>query len=267
MSLSPFIIHALVGGTLIAAIACVLGCFVTWQRMAFLGDTLGHAALLGVAVALVFSVPVTAGIMVVTALLAGVFFLLTRNRQFAGDAMLAVLAHAALALGLVVVALADIRIDLNAYLFGDILAIGRSDIVVILIVDLVCMGWIVRYWRELMMLVVSPDIAKVEGVNVDRLRLSMMLLTALTIAVAFRVSGMLLVTALLVIPAAAARCFATTPRQMVLGATFTGVLCVWGGMGASLAWDTPSGPSVILAGVVCFLGARLISSLREQVRR
>lgn len=263
MSLAPFILHALVGGTLIAALAGVLGCFVTWQRLAFLGDTLGHVALLGVALAVVLHLPITAGIMVMTVLLACAFYMLSRNRKFSGDAMLAVLAHAGLALGLVVIALADIKIDLNAYLFGDILAIGRKDIVLIAIVGVGCMGWIVRNWRELMMLVVSPDIAKVEGVNVERLRLCLMVVIAVAIAVAFRVSGMLLVTALLVVPAAAARCFAGTPRQMACIASFVGVISVWGGMGASLVWDTPSGPSVILAAVVVFLIARAVAAFKS----
>lgn len=256
MSIEPFILNALMGGTLIALMGGVLGCFVVWQRLSYYGDTVAHAALLGVAAALIADAPIAFGVISVALLVGGALFMLQKSRQLANDALLGVLAHTALALGMVSIALSGMRVDLNAYLFGDILAISRGEVQGMALACVVLLGWVAWQWRQLMMLVLHEDIAQAEGVRTGHLRLMLMLVIALVVAVSLKVSGMLLVTALLIIPAAAARFFARTPLHMVIWSCVSGVLSIWGGVAASMQWDTPTGPTIILAAAGFFVLAR-----------
>ena len=207
-------------GVLLATAAGPLGSFVVWRRMSYFGDTLAHASLLGVAV----------------------------------DTLLGIMAHSALSLGLVVVSLMhNVRVDLMAYLFGDLLSVTLSDIWLIaagVIVVLAVLGW---QWRALLSMTVSPELAHVDGVNLERVRMLLMLVTALTIGLSMKFVGALIITSLLIIPAAAARRFARTPEQMAGIAIGIGIVAVTGGLTFSAFYDTPAGPSVVLCAAVMFV--------------
>ncbi|MDF1792600.1 MAG: metal ABC transporter permease [Thalassobaculaceae bacterium] len=251
--LDDFFLRALLAGIGVAVTAGPLGCFVVWRRMAYFGDTMAHAGLLGVALALVFQVAPVIGVFAVTAAIAAVLLLLDRRRALSTDALLGLLAHGTLAVGLVLVALmTNVRIDLTALLFGDVLAVGVSDVVLIWAGGAVVLAGLAWFWRPLLADTVHPDLAAAEGMRPDRARAVLMLLMALVIAVAMKVVGVLLITALLIIPAAAARRLSATPEAMAVLASLTGALSVVLGLVASLQWDTPSGPSIVVAAVVLF---------------
>jgi zinc transport system permease protein len=254
--MDAFMIKALIGGAGVALMCGPLGCFIAWKRLAYFGDAIGHSALLGVALSLLFQVNATLAIVCTSALFAFALFMLER-RGTSGDSLLGVLAHGSLAAGLVIIALLRYPFDIQAYLFGDILLVTTQDILLIYGVAIVTLALLLVRWRPLMLLMLNEDIARVEGVNVPRLKLLLMLMIALVIAVSIKVVGMLLITSMLIIPAAAARSFARTPRAMALVASGLGLLAVAGGLYASYTWDTPSGPSIILAAIVVFLTARL----------
>ncbi len=253
-----FMFRAVVAGVGIALVAGPLGCFVVWRRMAYYGDTLAHAALLGIALGFLLEVDVIAGVTAVCVMVALVVGAMQRRGMLATDTLLGIMAHSTLAFGLVVLAfLPNVRVDLLAYLLGDILSVGVTDIAWIYGGGAAVLIAMAVLWRRLLSLTVSEELAEVEGINVAAVRLTFMVLLALVIAVAMKVVGILLITSLLIIPAATARRFVRTPEQMAAGAAVIGCLAVVAGLGASLTYDTPSGPSVVAAAFVIFLISRL----------
>ncbi|MCF8481471.1 MAG: metal ABC transporter permease [Rhodospirillum sp.] len=251
--LSDFVIRALLGGLGIALVAGPLGCFVSWRRMAYFGDTMAHGAVLGVAFGFSLSLPPLVGVLVVTLALAGLLARMTRSRALGADTALGVMAHSSLALGLVLVALMGIRVDLMGLLFGDVLALSRGDLAWIWGGALVELSLLIVLWRPLLASTVDEDLARAEGIPADKLRLVLMLLVALVVALAMKVVGVLLVTALMLIPAATARAWARTPEAMAVGAALIGATAVVLGLLASLEWDTPAGPSIVVGALTLFV--------------
>ncbi len=254
--LDDFFVRALAAGIGVAVVAGPLGCFIVWRRMAYFGDTLSHAALLGVALAFLFEVNVTLAVFAVSACVSIALMLLQRRATLSADALLGLLAHSALALGLVVLAFMTwVRIDLMGLLFGDILAVSTRDIMVIWIGGALVLAVLAAIWRPLFAATVNRELAEAEGMNPDRANMIFMLLLAAVIAIAMKIVGVLLITAMLIIPAATARRFAAGPEQMALLAALTGTGAVIGGLFGSLQWDTPSGPSIVVAALVLFVAA------------
>lgn len=241
-------------GMLLACAAGPLGSFVVWRRMSYFGDTLAHASLLGVAFGLLLDVNPFYAVIAITLLLALLLAWLERRPQLSIDTLLGIMAHSALSLGLVVVALmSNVRVDLMAYLFGDLLSVTMSDITMIaggVLLVLLVLWW---QWRALLSMTISLEMAHVDGVNLPRARLILMLVTALTIGLAMKFVGALIITSLLIIPAATARRFARTPEQMAGYAVLLGILAVTGGLAFSAGFDTPAGPSVVLSASVLFV--------------
>jgi len=252
--LDDFLYRALLGGLLVALVAAPFGVFVVWQRLAYFGDTLAHSALLGVAIGFLFGIDLTLGVVGVCLLAALLLFLLQRRQTLASDTLLGILAHASLALGLVVLSLLEtVRVDLMAYLFGDILAINRVDIAWIAGIGLSALAVLAWLWNDLLRIAVHEDLARVDGVRVDAVKLTFVCLLALLVAVMMKVVGLVLVTALFIIPAAAARRLARTPEAMALLAALIGAVAVAGGLVGSSRWDTPAGPSIVLAATLLFV--------------
>jgi zinc transport system permease protein len=261
--MDDFLLRALLGGIGVALVAGPFGAFVVWRRLAYFGDTLAHSALLGVVIGFLLHVNLTLGVIAVCQLLALLLFLLQRHRNLASDTLLGILAHSALSLGLVLLALAEtLRVDLLSYLFGDILAINAADL-----------GWIYGgggaallalglVWRPLLALTVHEDLAQVEGIDVPRINWCFMALMALAVALLMKVVGLLLVTAMFIIPAATARRFAATPEGMAGGAAGFGVVAVLGGLFASYYWNTPAGPSIVIVATLLFTVTFLLPAHR-----
>ena len=252
--LNDFFWRALLGGLMVALVAGPLGCFVVWRRMAYFGDTLAHSALLGIALGTLFQANLNLSIALVCVALAVILMLLSRQQSLASDTMLGILSHSSLAIGLVVLGLMqDFRIDLTGYLFGDLLAINRRDLLWIAIGGLLILGMLVFLWRGLLMITIHDELAAVEGHSTGWLRLALMLMLSLVIATAMKIVGVLLITALLIIPAAAARPVSGTPERMAVTASLIGMLAVT--LGLTLSWfpDTPAGPSVVVAAFGFFL--------------
>jgi len=260
--MDDFLIRALLAGCAVAIVAGPLGAFVVWRRMAYFGATLSHASLLGIALGLLLGVETMLGVLavcVVVALLMGLRHPALKADLLSEDTVLGILAHGTLALGLVAVAfLGDVRFDLNAYLFGDILAVTQNDLIGLYGGGIVVAIVLAIIWRPLLSATVDEELAIVEGVPVYAHRLVFMLVLAGVVALAMKVVGILLVTSLLIIPAASARELSTTPEQMAGLAAVAGCLSVAGGLWASATYDTPSGPSIVVAALVLFIVSRLV---------
>ena len=252
--LDDFFVRALIAGVGVAVVAGPLGCFIVWRRLAYFGDTLSHSALLGVALALLFDTNITVAVFGVSAAVALSLMLLQRSATLSSDSLLGLLAHSSLALGLVVLAFMSwVRVDLMGFLFGDILAVSNTDIAMIYAGGLIVIVTLVLIWRSLFAATVNLDLAAAEGLNPTQANIIFMLLMALVIAIAMKIVGILLITALMIIPAAAARRFASTPEQMAVMASLIGALAVIAGLFGSLEFDTPSGPSIVVAALALFL--------------
>ena len=271
-----FILNAAIVGTLIAIMAGPLGCFVVWRRMSYFGAAIAHSALLGVALALLlggFLAGATASadsmswrlgnalledpwpvVLLMSLLLAYGLLMLQRRHLLANDTLLGIFAHGSLAIGLLIVAMmVSLRIDVMSYLFGDILSIDRTDVIVMSVLSVVVILILLKQWRSLLSSTVNPELAAVEGVNIYRTDLVFVMMLACVVALGMRVVGMLLIISMLIIPPATARRLVRSPAQMAWVASVIGVLDVW--LGLAMAWyaDLPAGPAIVAVSVVFFI--------------
>tara|TARA_R110000868_G_scaffold122464_8_gene324459 strand:- start:993 stop:1826 length:834 start_codon:yes stop_codon:yes gene_type:complete len=246
--------RALIAGIGLALVTGPLGCFVVWRRMAYFGDTMAHSALLGVALSFLLSINLTLGVFAVAAMVAGALIVLQRQATLSTDALLGILSHSTLAVGLVLVGfLTTVRIDLMGFLFGDILAVSVQDIVIIYGGGIAILAILILAWRPLLASTVSPELAEAEGLRPEASRLVLMILMASVIAIAMKLVGVLLITSLLIIPAATARRLSSTPEAMAAVAAVLGAVAVVGGLFGSRTWDTASGPSIVVMALIVFL--------------
>lgn len=251
--LSDFIMRAALAGVGTAIAAGFLGSFVVWRRMAYFGDATAHAAVLGVAIALGFQVSILGSVGGVAVLMAVGLWALT-GRGFAADTVLGVLSHGALALGLLAVALVpSARVDLDTYLFGDVLTVSKTDLAVIWGGAAVVVGVLAWRWSRMLTATVSPDLAYAAGIDPRREQLILTLLLAGVVAVSIKVVGALLITALLIIPAAAARNLSRTPEAMAVIAVICGIIAALGGVGLSFTLNTQAGPSIVCTAAALFV--------------
>jgi zinc transport system permease protein len=264
-----FLVRALLAGLGVALIAGPLGCFVVWRRLSFFGDTLSHGAILGVALALALQMNIMVGVFVVALLLALLLLLAQRKTALASDAILSMLSHGALSLGLVAIALMGwLRVDLLGLLFGDILAVSKRDVAIIYIGGSAVIAALTWQWRGLLASTVSRDIAVAEhsskGLSPTQLDVLFTILLAVVIAVSVKIIGVALMTALLVIPAGAARGISRGPVAMVFVSAVMGCLSVVGGVFSSLKLDVPTGPAIVVVAVMLFAVVQLFSAFQTQ---
>ncbi|MGB1905812.1 MAG: metal ABC transporter permease [Spongiibacter sp.] len=261
------LLYAGIAGLILAAICGPLGVLVTWQRMAYYGDTLAHSALLGVALGLSLQIDIQLAVLLACLLIASSLFALQLWRNTSLDSLLGILSHSSLALGLVCLSFIDgPGFDLNAFLFGDLLAVMRDDLYLLAAIGGAALVLLVIFWGDLLSMIAHAELAAVEGVKVQRLRLLLMLLIAATVAVAMKIVGVLLISAMLIIPASAAGRLARSPEQSALLAALVGMVAVLIGLGAAWHFDSPAGPSIVLTAGLIFIishfapGARRVSN-------
>lgn len=252
--LDGFLTRAFVAAIGVALVAGPLGCFIVWRRLAYFGDTLSHAALLGVALGLLLQVNITLAVFAVATFVSLALLWLQRRASLSSDSLLGLLSHSALAVGLVVIAFMPwVRVDLMGLLFGDILAVSRTDIALIYGGGTLVLAVLAAIWRPLFAATVNADLAAAEGMRPERANFIFMVLMAVVIAIAMKIVGVLLITALLIIPAAAARRFSMSPEGMAALAASLGVVAAIAGLLGSLQWDTPTGPTIVVAALLLFL--------------
>ncbi len=255
-----FILYALAAGIALALVVGPLGSVVVWRRMAYFGDTLAHAALLGVALAIAAEQLPIIGVGIIGVSIAVILFWLEKQRDLSTDTLLGILSHSALALGLIVLSVIQgqgFNINLMSYLFGDLLAVNQSDLVLMYGSVVVILLVFSQILSSLISISVNEELARVDGISVERVRFIFMILLAMVIAVALKVVGILLITALLIIPAATARLFSKSPKQMVLISVLMAIVAVVLGLYASLNWDFPTGPAIVVSASCLFFVSRI----------
>ena len=256
--MDDFILRALLAGFAIALIAGPLGSVLLWRRMAYFGDTLSHSAILGVALGFLLSININIGTLISTVFVAGLLIFSQQQKKIGSDTILGILAHSALSLGLIIIGFIEgVRIDINAWLFGDILSVSWHDLGLMGAGVIIVLGMLTFIWRSLLSLTVHEELARVEGINIALVSAVYTLLIAILVAIAMKVVGALLITSLLIIPAASARAFSRTPEQMVFISIIIGVLAVILGLLASFLWGTPAGPSIVIGASSLFILSQL----------
>ena len=248
-----FFIRALIAGIGIALVTGPLGCFIIWRRLSFFGDTLSHSALLGVTIAFFFELNIAFSVFLISSAIALILLKLQKTTKLPGDALLGLLAHSSLAVGLVVIGfLTTIRFDIMGLLFGDILAVNEIDLLIIWIGGALILLILKYIWKPLFASTVNHELAEAEGMNPDKVNAIFTVLLAAIIAISIKIVGLLLITGMLIMPAAMARNVSNNPRQMVKLSIIGGLLSVIIGLFSSLEINTPSGPSIITAALVLF---------------
>ncbi|MBF0359261.1 MAG: zinc ABC transporter permease subunit ZnuB [Magnetococcales bacterium] len=254
MIIDDFFWRAVLAGVGVALATGPMGCFMVWRQMSYFGETMAHSALLGVALAFLFEIDLTLGVVLVTAIIAILLAAMQKNPLISNDTLLGILSHSALSIGLVTISMmAWLRIDLLSYLFGDILAVTSDDLIWIYTGATMCLAILALIWRPLLAVTLHEELAMAEGVNSKLVRVTFMLLLAFMIAIAMKIVGILLITSLLIIPAATARRFVNTPEQMAIVAGIIGCCAVGAGLAGSLSFDTPSGPSIVVGAMLLFI--------------
>ena len=262
--IEPFIIRAIIAGIGVATIAGAIGCFVVWRKMAYFGDSLAHSALLGVALGLVMGISTNLGTIIICSIFAILLIWLQRKKILATDTLLGILAHSALSIGMVTLSLLERSIDLHSYLFGDILSVTSVEIYFILFGGIFVLFFLYFNWSSFVLMTIDEKLARAEGVNVMFNQLLIMLLMTIVVAVSFKIVGLLLITSLLIIPAATARQLTRSPELMAITSSFLAVIAVILGIFSSLYIDTPSGPSIVVASTLIFITISVFSILLQK---
>lgn len=262
--MSELMLRALLAVCGVGALAGMLGCFVVWRRMSYVGDAMGHAALMGVVLGLLAGVNTLFTVLATAALVGLLLVRMHRDKRLPFDALLAVISTGGLSIGLsLFTLLPNKQVDLYGYLFGDVLAVSQQQLFLLhglLITQSILLAW---QWKPLLRVMAHEEIARVDGIRVERLQLMMTVLIAVTVALALQVVGMLLITALLVIPPLVGRLLSATPKQMVFLATGAGVLAGILGIAVSYRYNLATGPSIVLGALGLFLTALLMGSFKR----
>ena len=251
--LDDFMVRATLAAIGVTLAAAPLGCFVVWRRMAYFGEATAHAALLGVALSLLFEFSVFGGAIFVSILMASLVTL-TQGRSFFLDTLLGVFGHMSIAVALVIVSfISGIRIDLMAYLIGDILAVSRMDLLIIWLGAGIILSLIIWRWSPLLLVTLNEDLASASGFNPKKESMIFTIALAIIVAVGIKVVGVLLIVAMLIIPAASARSLVTTPEGMGIVASLIGMSSAVLGLNSAYIFDTPTGPSIVCVASIFFL--------------
>ena len=255
-----FVQRGLMAGTLVAVACALLGVFLVLKRLSLIGDGMSHVCLTGVAVALLTSSnPVYVSVPVVMAASAGILKL-TQQFKIYGDAAIGIVSAAGLSVGLLLTALAGgFNTDLLGYLFGSILTVSTSETVLCGVLLAGVLGGLVGCYRMLVSACFDAPFAHTRGVPVDTVNTVLVMVTSVAVVLAFKVVGIFLISAMLIIPPVAALLVARTFKQVLWTTGLFGAASVWVGVYISFGWNIPSGAAIILVNLCLLAGAFLWS--------
>ena len=249
-----FLFRSLLAGIGIALVTGPLGCFVVWRRLSFFGDTLAHSALLGVLLSVTFDLNISLTIFAVSSIVAVILLRLQNTTNLPSDALLGLLSHSSLAVGMVVLGfLSFIRFDIMGVLFGDILSVNVNDLLAIWIGGAIILLILWFIWKPLFASTVNYELAEAEGMRPEIVNTIFTILLAALIAISIKMVGLLLITGMLIIPTTMARNLSNNPKQMVILSIIGGVLSVFIGLYTSFEINTSSGPTIVVVALILFI--------------
>lgn len=249
----PFMQRALVGGVLLAVLLASLGVIATLRRMAFFGEGIAHASLAGLAIAVLTGLAPLPIAVAWALLVALVIFILEKRTTLPRDTVIGILFTASMSLGVVLMSfMHGYQPELLTFLFGSILAVDTMDILFIAIATAIILTGLAANARSLVLVSLNEDSARVAGIRADVVTLLLYFALAVAMVLGVHMLGIILVSALLVIPAATARLLAPSLRAYVLLANIVSVLAVLAGLVISYFYDLPSGATIVLVATALF---------------
>ncbi len=259
--IDSYILNALYAGICVSIIGGGLGCFIIWKRMAYFGDSLSHSSLLGIALGIALGINTTIGTFVICSLFALLLIYLQNKRILSNDTLLGILAHSSLSIGIVAISLLKEKVNLDSYLFGDILTVTSEELIWFIFATLSVLTVLYFIWNKLVLITIDANIAKAEKVNTNLVQAAFLALLIIFVATCVKIVGILLITSMLIIPAASAKQLSKSPFQMAFFSSLIGVLSVISGVLVSILLDTPTGPTIIMVLVLIFIVIFPISKL------
>lgn len=253
-----FLLPIWLSGIMLSIVSGPIGSFIIWKRMSYFGDTLSHASLLGISFGLFLNINPFYTVIIMTLFLSILLLWLEKTSYLTIDSLLSIIAHSTFSLGLILISfMSNVKYNLTNYLFGDLLSVNFLDVFTIFFLDIIVLVTLVLNWNKILLVIINPEIAQVHGINIQRSKLILVILTALVISISMKIVGTLLITSMLIIPSATARRYASSPESMVLISIIIGFLSVTGGLIISMFFDTPIGPSIVLISTLLFLSSIL----------
>tara|TARA_E500000075_G_scaffold11399_1_gene8829 strand:- start:993 stop:1691 length:699 start_codon:yes stop_codon:yes gene_type:complete len=231
--------------------------------MSYYGESIAHSSLLGVGLGILLGTGINFGVIIICLLFGILFLWLQQSKILSTDTLLGVLAHLALSIGIIVISLNRIKIDIEAFLFGDILTVSSSDLWIMYLGVGITILLILINWSSLLLVTIDEDLARAEGINPIYINFLLTIVLTIVVAVSLQIIGLLLITAMLIIPAATSRRLANSPGQMALIATLVGVISVISGIFLSVELDAPSGPSIVVISAILFFLSYLFGLIQK----
>jgi ABC-type Mn2+/Zn2+ transport system permease subunit len=260
MFTEPFMQRALVAALILSPLCALLGVFMTARRMSFFSDTVAHGALAGIALGFLWgATDPTLSMLIFSLGIAGAILWLKDNTDLLTDTIMALLMSGSVSLGIIILSmLKGYRGEIHRLLFGDILAINETQLIMAAVL-LVVEGGAFFYWiNPLALITAHEEMAHVCGIRVKTMNFIFVLMLTVTVAVSIRLIGILLVTSLLVIPSASARNVSRNLRQQIILSALFGLIGGATGTMMSYQLDIPCGPTIVMAGIILFILSLII---------
>jgi zinc transport system permease protein len=214
--IESFLIKPFLALTLVTLSCSLLGVFVLWKRLAYFGDGLSHSILLGFTLGVIFDSNQISALIAFALFFAILVGLASKNPYFSKDTIIAISSYFCISLAIILNDVFNKDINLGTYVFGDILTVGNQEIWGLLAIFIITIFYVIFAFRKILLININSDLAKIDGIKIQFWNLSFLILLAITIALSVRIVGILLMTALLVLPAAIARIFALSAKQMLI---------------------------------------------------
>ena len=261
-----FMVRAMVVGGLVALIASILGVVLVLKRYSMIGDGLSHVGFGAMAISLAFNeAPLVFAIPIV---IVAAFLLLrvSENSKIKGDAAIGLISSSSLAIGMIVNALSNgTNIDLNSYMFGSILAIEKSEMVLCVVLGIVIIGVFIFFYNPIFAITFDENFAKATGLKVEVYKTVLSILTALTIVIGMRIMGTLLISSLIIFPALSAMRITKKFKRVMIISVIISLVCFFAGLVASYLIEIPTGASIVVSNLIMFLIMSFIGFFRGKI--
>ena len=262
-----FMQNALITGTLIAIICAILGVFLVLRRYALLGDGLAHLSFGGVAAGLIFGIKPILAAAIFSALGAIGILKLVERAKIHGDAAIGILSQTSLGLGIFIISITQgVNVDIMSYLFGSILAITITETITAIILTIITITFVTLNYKALLAMTFDEDAAKIAGVKTKTLNMTLMIITAIVIALSMRITGLLLISTLIILPPITATKIAKSFKQTIIFSVIISTISVVFGIMLSYYLDAATSGTIILTAFTIFATTLIVNKIKEIIK-
>jgi len=249
----PFIQRALIASLIVGILCPFVGNFVVLRKMSFFSDAISHSAFAGIAVGALLGIDLSLSSLVVAILIAFFIAFLSEKTTLSHDTIIGIAFSGSIATGILIIGmLKGYRMDVFTFLFGDILAITRTDLVLLLLICIISIGVLTVFLKPFLQITFNRELARIEGINVRVFEYMLFFIIAVVVTVSLKIIGIILVTSLLIVPAAAAKNLASSMKHLFVLSCVFGIISGITGLLGSVYLNTPSGPTIVLVSIGIF---------------